>query len=47
MLYQVDATSPVAFLAGTGVIALTALLAATLPALRAARLQPVIALRED
>jgi ABC-type antimicrobial peptide transport system permease subunit len=47
MLYQVEATSPVAFLAGTGVIALTALLAGTLPALRAARLQPVIALRED
>jgi putative ABC transport system permease protein len=47
MLYQVDATSPLAFLVGTGVIALTALLAATIPALRAARLQPVIALRED
>jgi putative ABC transport system permease protein len=47
MLYQVDATSPVAFVAGTGVIAFTALLAAALPALRAARLQPVIALREN
>jgi predicted permease len=47
MLYQVEATSPIAFLGGTGVIVLTALIAGSVPALRAARLQPVIALRED
>jgi predicted permease len=47
MLYQVEATSPIAFLGGTGIIALTALAAGSVPALRAARLQPVIAMRED
>lgn len=44
MLYQVDATSPIAFLGGIGI---TALVAASVQALRAARLQPVIAMRED
>ena len=50
MLYQVDANSPIAFLGGIGIIALTALtalVAASVQALRAARLQPVIAMRED
>lgn len=47
MLYQVVATSPIAFLGGIGIIALTALVAASVQALRAARLQPVIAMRED
>jgi ABC-type antimicrobial peptide transport system permease subunit len=47
MLYQVEATSPTAFLGGTGIIALTALAAGSVPALRAARLQPVLAMRED
>jgi predicted permease len=47
MLYEVNATSPVAFVAGTVVIALTALIAGMVPAVRAARLQPLATLREE
>jgi putative ABC transport system permease protein len=46
-LYQVDATDPVTFTAVAAVLVTVALLATLLPALRAMRLNPVQALRQD
>ena len=45
-LYGVSATAPEVFLWAVGVLATVAILSALLPARRAARLDPVVALRE-
>ena len=47
LLYGVRPVDPVAFLAAAAVLALVALTAASVPALRAARVDPAIALREE
>jgi ABC-type antimicrobial peptide transport system permease subunit len=47
MLFQVDARDPTVFLIVTLVLAAVAALAATVPSLRAARVHPLIALRQD
>jgi putative ABC transport system permease protein len=46
-LHGVAATDPLAFAAGSACLLATALLASALPALRAARLDPLIAIREE
>ncbi|SPF55485.1 conserved membrane hypothetical protein [Candidatus Sulfopaludibacter sp. SbA4] len=47
LLYGVRPVDPVAFLAAAAVLGLVALAAASIPALRAARVDPAIALREE
>jgi putative ABC transport system permease protein len=47
LLYQVSPTDPPTFLIGAAVLGASALAAAALPALRAARLDPAIALRAE
>jgi putative ABC transport system permease protein len=47
LLYGVQPVDPVAFLSAAAILALVALTAASVPALRAARVDPSIALRED
>lgn len=47
LLYEVSATDPVIFLAAPVLLTTVALLAALVPALRAARVNPVTALRHD
>ncbi|HKU62296.1 MAG TPA: ABC transporter permease [Gemmatimonadales bacterium] len=47
LLYQVSPTDPPTFLAGAAVLGACAIAAAALPALRAARLDPAIALRAE
>ena len=47
LLYQVSPTDPPTFLIGGTVLGASALLAAALPALRAARLDPAVALRAE
>jgi len=45
--YEVEARSPVAFGLGLGVLALAALIACLVPAFRATRIEPTVALRPD
>jgi ABC-type antimicrobial peptide transport system permease subunit len=47
LLYELKPWDPVSFALGAGGLALVALVAAWVPARRAARLAPTIALRED
>jgi ABC-type antimicrobial peptide transport system permease subunit len=47
LLFGVQPLDPVAFLAAAAVLALVALTAAAVPALRAAKVDPAIALREE
>ena len=47
MLYGVSATDPVVFVAVAGLLALVAVFACYLPALRASRVMPTVALRES
>jgi putative ABC transport system permease protein len=47
LLFGVSTTDPLVFLGVTAVLAATAMLAVWLPARRATRLEPVVALRED
>jgi predicted permease len=47
MLYGVSSTDPVTFILVPGLLAVVALLASCLPALRALRLNPVVALRQE
>jgi putative ABC transport system permease protein len=47
LLYQVSPTDPPTFVIGATVLGLSALAAAALPALRAARLDPATALRAE
>ena len=47
LLYGVEATDPVTFLAVVGVLLVTAAVACAIPASRAARLDPVLVLRAD
>jgi ABC-type antimicrobial peptide transport system permease subunit len=46
-LYGVAATDPLTFVLVAGILALTALLANLLPALRAMRMDPAVVLREE
>jgi predicted permease len=46
LLFEVSPTDPLAFLTASGVLAAVALLAGWLPALRASRIDPVLALRD-
>jgi putative ABC transport system permease protein len=47
LLFDLKPTDPVTYLAVTGVLGGVALLAASLPALRAARIDPVLAMRGE
>jgi putative ABC transport system permease protein len=47
MLYGVSATDPLTFLSVPAILAVVAVVASSLPALRALRLNPVVALRQD
>ena len=47
MAYGIESTAPSVYVAVTGLLLATAALASFIPALRASRLDPVIALRED
>ena len=46
LLYEVSGTDPVALLTAVGVLGLAAFLACLVPALRAIRIDPIVALRE-
>ena len=46
-LYQVEATDPATYVVGASLLVLVAAAACALPALRAARVQPTVALREE
>ena len=47
LLYEVAPNDPLTFSAVTGILALTALLAGSIPAWRAARIDPLLALRQE
>jgi ABC-type lipoprotein release transport system permease subunit len=47
LLYQVTATDPTVLAASAGVLTLTAALACVVPAIRAARVDPVSILRDE
>ena len=47
MVYGVDPLNPVSLLAGAGAVAVAAVLACWLPARRAARVDPMVALRVE
>jgi ABC-type antimicrobial peptide transport system permease subunit len=46
-LYSISPLDPVVYLAVTGLLALTAMLAIAVPARRAATVDPVVALRDE
>jgi putative ABC transport system permease protein len=47
MLYQISATDPLVFLLASGALTLVALLATYIPAYRAAKIDPAVALRQE
>jgi len=47
LLYEVDVTDPVTFIAGSLFLVVTALIACWLPARRAAKIEPMVALRGE
>ncbi|HKI71533.1 MAG TPA: FtsX-like permease family protein, partial [Verrucomicrobiae bacterium] len=47
MLFEVDATDPIVFLTGAGMLVLTGLFASWVPARRAAKIDPMEALRYE
>jgi ABC-type antimicrobial peptide transport system permease subunit len=47
MLYETGTTDPASYLVATGVLAAAALIAALLPARRATKVDPMVALRAE